>query len=194
MGFSRAILTGAGVLAVAGATPVFAQDETPAPRYALSIRTAELMSANSRGFFGTNATGFQFSIATTALVPQFSPASGTTSWDIEYVKASSAKGSTSAFGFLAVERFPFDNDPDAAPGTKPWIGIGFGLSQLNVRLMNPGATSQILLSDSQFKTTLKFAVGAPITKKIFIEASARFYGRIFGFGPNQYSLDAGYRF
>lgn len=194
MGYSRAILAAAGALFVAGATPALAQDETSSPRYAISIRTAELMSAGSRSFFGANATGFQFSIATTALTPQFSPAAGATSWDIEYVKASSAKGATSALSFLAVERFPLDNDPEAAPGSKPWIGIGFGLSQLNVRIMNPTATSQVLLSDDKFKTTIKFAVGAPIAKNFFVEASARFYGKLFGFGPNQYSIDAGYRF
>lgn len=192
--FSRALRVGLALLPVAVSLPASAQDEPALARYALSLRTSTLMSANSRKFFGAGASGIQFQMSTNALTPQFSPLAGVTTFDIETFSASSSGGKSSAISFLAVERFPIDNDPDATPFSKPWIGIGFGLSQLNVRLMNPSNTSELLLSDDQFKTSVKFLVGMPIAKKFFIEASARFYGRIFGLGPNQYSLDAGIRF
>ena len=192
--FSRALRFGLALLPVAISLPASAQDEPALPRYALSLRTSTLMSAGSRKFFGAGASGIQFQMPANALTPQFSPLAGVTTFDIETLNASSSGGKTSAISFLAVERFPIDNDPNATPFSKPWIGIGFGLSQLNVRLMNPTNTSQVLLSDDQFKTSIKLLVGMPVAKKFFIEASARFYGRIFGFGPNQYSLDAGVRF
>jgi len=186
------------VLAVAlcasfGVSNALAQDEPRTPRYAISLRTSELMSASSRTAFGPRSSGIQFSMPASTILPDLSPDNSWTSWDLEYANASGRFGKTSVLGFFAVERFPISRNADYDPGAKPWFGIGIGLSNVNVRLVNPG-TGAILASDDKIGASTKVLLGIPVGKRAFLEFSARLYGSALGLGPNQYSLDAGIRF